>query len=157
MPDIPTEALQAAAEVIARAMSRHMMLRKSTEEIAEGVIVALHEDGLVVVSTDDLENLEAHARRLTRINRRLEVRLASARNLCARSPLCVPESAALPEAHDDDRGEPAPGTYWERAVLERFVTGGPVDMEAVRQQVAALLSEIPREPSADLPERTENA
>jgi hypothetical protein len=40
-------------------------------------------------------------------------------------------------------GEPAPGTYWERAVLERFAAGGDVDLATVRQQVAALLAETP--------------
>jgi hypothetical protein len=58
-------------------------------------------------------------------------------------------------AHVDDGAEGAPGTYWERAVLERFVTGGPVDMHTVRLQVAALLREIPYEqPSADGSEET---
>ncbi|MEV0382364.1 hypothetical protein [Nonomuraea sp. NPDC050643] len=42
--------------------------------------------------------------------------------------------------------EAEPGTYWERAVLERFVTGGPVDIAIVRRQVAALLAEIPSRP-----------
>lgn len=42
--------------------------------------------------------------------------------------------------------EVEPGTYWERAVLERFVTGGPVDLAIVRRQVAALLAEIPCTP-----------
>lgn len=40
--------------------------------------------------------------------------------------------------------ESAPGTYWERAVLERFVLGGPVDLKTVRQQVAVLLGETRR-------------
>jgi hypothetical protein len=50
----------------------------------------------------------------------------------------TPESCATSESE--------PGTYWERAVLERFVTGGPVDLTTVRQQVGALLGEI-RPPS----------
>lgn len=50
---------------------------------------------------------------------------------------------------DDRESEPAPGTYWERAVLERFATGGPVDLATVRQQVAVLLSETPRRPAPD--------
>lgn len=50
--------------------------------------------------------------------------------------------------------EPAPGTYWERAVLERFVTGGPVDLAAVREQVAALLAATPRRDTTDHSEET---
>lgn len=39
----------------------------------------------------------------------------------------------------DDSAESEPGTYWERAVLERFAAGAPVDLETVRLQVSALL------------------
>jgi hypothetical protein len=58
----------------------------------------------------------------------------------------TPESCAT--------SEPQPGTYWERATLERFVTGGPVDLTAVRQQVAALLATLP---ALDHPTDTEEA
>ena len=48
-----------------------------------------------------------------------------------------------PEGGTEVTGEPAPGTFWERAVLERFARGEPVDLAAVRWQVAALLHENP--------------
>lgn len=41
-----------------------------------------------------------------------------------------------------EHDEPKPGTYWERAVLERFILGGPVDLATIRVQVAALLAEV---------------
>ncbi|TMS00153.1 hypothetical protein [Nonomuraea basaltis] len=63
-------------------------------------VAALAEQGQVIVSAEDVQLLERDVRRLLSINRRLEVRLASARNLCARSPLCVP--AALPEETTDE-------------------------------------------------------
>ena len=56
------------------------------------------------------------------------------------------------EAAADSGGEPAPGTFWERAVLERFARGEPVDLATVRWQVAALLHE---HPPTDAPDGTE--
>lgn len=56
-------------------------------------------------------------------------------------------------ARDDLAGrqnaEPAAGTYWERAVLERFAAGGSVDLATVRWQVAALLGERPPSEALD--------
>lgn len=55
---------------------------------------------------------------------------------------------------DDGGGERLPGTYWETAVLQRFVDGGPVDLDTVRLQVGAvldklLLSGAPSDPTAE--------
>lgn len=56
------------------------------------------------------------------------------------------ETPGAPETPGDAEGPQAegePGTYWERATLERFVTGREVDVQTVRQQLAALLAETP--------------
>ena len=38
--------------------------------------------------------------------------------------------------------EPRQGTYYEVALLRRFIAGGPVDLAEVRAQVGALLAEV---------------
>jgi hypothetical protein len=60
-----------------------------------------------------------------------------ARVICWKGVNYVPQQAGTVE------GEPAAGALWERAVLERFTRGEPVDLATVRWQVAALLGEFP--------------
>lgn len=65
-------------------------------------------------------------------------------------------AGAAPEGRTEapEESESAPGTYWERAALERFVLGGPVDLATIRQQVAALLAETPCRDAPDPTEET---
>lgn len=52
------------------------------------------------------------------------------------------EHADIPPAPETgEPSEPQPAAFWEKAVLRRFIDGGPVDTDTVRTQVAALLAE----------------
>lgn len=53
----------------------------------------------------------------------------------------VPEPEGTPE--------PQEGTYWERDVLRRWLTGGHVDIRIVKRQVAALLAFVEEQEGMD--------